>query len=1005
MANYSDLIQTINDNIKANGNQEITGPVLNAVLQAMVTALGEGYQFMGVATPTTNPGTPDGRVFYLALTEGTYTNFGSTVLEKGMIGVFRYDTAWHYDTYKLGSEGGNKILAWTTDAATTRKLVPSDERKEGLQISYKDPEKGWINEQYIGTSFADNIWSDDGNWVNILSTMQLGDMQENCSLINPKSILNGYYIDDNGSQQSYINAACTDFIPAKPSTVYAFSIRPNKNANYFIVAYYNSSKSFIGSTNKNAYAQIFRTPEECAYIRVNIKFISVFVTDDNTLSEGYYGAAGANKFAMEGSCRQKSIENAFVESYNLVSCKWLINYSIDTFLIPSNGKRVMALHLADYDGTNINRYNLSTLTYWSINGYSGELVQVDSPEESDLAQIKLLTYPANIDEYLEMSKYYLAFNIGAGELPYRPLLGHLVPNGLQYGTTDRHSRYGYANHNVDVGMNLISEDDLSHTYFSIETPYRYLKSEGSKKVFRFEKGEGYQTGMTVPLTRWVEMKLKPLLYSSSYPQPKLVLQMCASMLVSTDMPLKDFILSQDLSFYLSVKLIYQGSTKIVLAGVGYFNELKNMDGTTAETLTPGERYVLTTYNSNKVISYDCLIEVIDAETFRISVFRLFIIANPSTADDITGEKVEIIPQIGIYQNSTLDFINNYYYEVSEPRFCLLNMMWRPECVLNAKQTALIDNAGYYPNTVDDIPQVYPAPPSETFVSRNGFTNAKVTWLGTSVPNEPPFGEVKTKQYPQFVSSLLQFNLNNKSIGGSKMLYNAGEGIYGLSMTAEEAEEAGSAIGAERSYQTQLEGLWDSDLFVFDHLHNDAEQLATLKDNPLYWDSDAGTFKITEENKFDRSWSVGAFNYVIAEIYRYNPRAVIAIINDWRAGFFYNKLANRVVADYWGIPICELRMSNVDVKITTTKDTYLKRYNGGADIKLLAGSSVNPIMYQSKSAPDETSQVVEEETSITFEDGSDSIHPGRYGRIMYAKQVARWLHNNVFLNNDTIDFYY
>lgn len=1004
MANYSDLIQTINDSIKSNGNQEITGPVLNAVLQAMVSALGEGYQFLGIATHNINPGTPDEKVYYLALTEGIYTNFGLTVLEKGAVGVFMYDTSWHYNTYKLGSEGGNKILTWTTDSATTRKLVPSDERKEGLQISYKDPDKGWMNEQYIGTSFADNIWSDDCNWVNILSTMQLGDVQENCSLINPKNILDGYYIGDGGSQQSYIYAACTDFISVKPSTVYSFSIRPNKSANYFIVAYYNSSKSFIASTNKNAYTQIFRTPDSCAYIRVNIKYSSTFVTDNNTLSEGYYGAAGTNRFVTQSSCRQKSIENAFVESYNLVSDKWLVGSSIDSILVPSNGKRVMALHLADYDGTTINRYNFTTLTYWAINGSTGELVQVDSPEESDIAQIKLSSYPANIQEYLEQSKHYLVFNIGDRELPYRPLLGHFIPAGLQYSTTDRYSRFGYANHNVDVGMNLISEDDLSHTDYSIETPYRYLKSSGVKKVFRFEKGEGYQTGMSIPLTRWVEMKLRPLLYSSSYPQPKLVTQICASMLVSTDMPLKDFILSEDLRFYLRIKIIYQGSTKEVIDNAGFFNELKNMDGTTAETLTPGKRYVLTTYNSNKIIHYDCLIDVIDSETFRITCYWRLTISNPNTADDITGDKVEITPQIGIYQNSTLDFINNYYYEVSEPRFCLLNMMWRPECILNACTTAIIDSVNDYPNTVDDIPQVYPAPPSETFVSRNGFVNAKVTWLGTSVPNEPPFGEVKTKQYPQFVSSLLQFNLNNKSIGGSKMLYNAEEGIYGLSMTAEEAEEAGSAVGAEKSYQTQLNGLWDSDLFVFDHLHNDAGQLATLKGNPLYWDSDAGTFKITEENKFDRKWSVGAFNYVIAEIYRYNPRAVIAIINDWRAGFFYNKLANRVVADYWGIPICELRMSNVDVKITTNKDTYLKRYNGGADIKLLAGSSVNPIMYQSKSAPDETSQVVDEETSITFKDGSDSIHPGRYGRIMYAKQVARWLHNNVFLNSDTVDFY-
>ena len=98
MANYSELIATINDQIKANGNQEITGPVLNAVLQAMVSALGEGYQFMGVATPDTNPGTPDGKVFYIATEPGTYSKFGDTELKKG-IGFFTYDSnGWTFQS-------------------------------------------------------------------------------------------------------------------------------------------------------------------------------------------------------------------------------------------------------------------------------------------------------------------------------------------------------------------------------------------------------------------------------------------------------------------------------------------------------------------------------------------------------------------------------------------------------------------------------------------------------------------------------------------------------------------------------------------------------------------------------------------------------------------------------------------------------------------------------------------------------------------------------------------
>lgn len=51
MAEYSNLSATINAQIRANGVQAITGPVLNTVLTAMVNVLGDGYRLAGVAAP------------------------------------------------------------------------------------------------------------------------------------------------------------------------------------------------------------------------------------------------------------------------------------------------------------------------------------------------------------------------------------------------------------------------------------------------------------------------------------------------------------------------------------------------------------------------------------------------------------------------------------------------------------------------------------------------------------------------------------------------------------------------------------------------------------------------------------------------------------------------------------------------------------------------------------------------------------------------------------------
>ena len=96
MANYQLLKADIDKKVYQNGKQEITGENLNSVLNAMVTTLGEGYQFMGMATPT-NPATaqtPDYKCFYLATTPGTYTNLGGLVVADGEVALLKYDSSW-----------------------------------------------------------------------------------------------------------------------------------------------------------------------------------------------------------------------------------------------------------------------------------------------------------------------------------------------------------------------------------------------------------------------------------------------------------------------------------------------------------------------------------------------------------------------------------------------------------------------------------------------------------------------------------------------------------------------------------------------------------------------------------------------------------------------------------------------------------------------------------------------------------------------------------------------
>ena len=73
--NYNELKTAIAEVIKTNGNEEITGEVMQYILLEMVSSLGKDFQFAGVGSVATDVGEPDENKFWL-LPSGRYTNFG-----------------------------------------------------------------------------------------------------------------------------------------------------------------------------------------------------------------------------------------------------------------------------------------------------------------------------------------------------------------------------------------------------------------------------------------------------------------------------------------------------------------------------------------------------------------------------------------------------------------------------------------------------------------------------------------------------------------------------------------------------------------------------------------------------------------------------------------------------------------------------------------------------------------------------------------------------------------
>ena len=145
MANYATLKAAIQAAIRQNGNNEITGNLLQAQLLSMINSLGSGYQFMGVATPATNPGTPDSKVFYLA-GPGTYPNFGNATILKNNVGIFYYETEWNTSTFGNYADAEDLQRAFAVAWFENYTDVPYD--------------GGYISQDGIVISLADTRYTD-----------------------------------------------------------------------------------------------------------------------------------------------------------------------------------------------------------------------------------------------------------------------------------------------------------------------------------------------------------------------------------------------------------------------------------------------------------------------------------------------------------------------------------------------------------------------------------------------------------------------------------------------------------------------------------------------------------------------------------------------------------------------------------------------------------------------------------------------------------------------------
>lgn len=174
MAQYSNLEAYIEEKIYENGTQAITGDILQDVLKVMTDDLGEFYQMGGVASPSTDPGTPDAKVIYFATEAGTYTNFGGITIAAGEVALLIFETSWTKVELNVlsAANGGVKTANLADGAVTTEKIAGG--AVETAKIANNAVTSGKVADGAIGTAkIADGAIGADKIAANAVETAKI----------------------------------------------------------------------------------------------------------------------------------------------------------------------------------------------------------------------------------------------------------------------------------------------------------------------------------------------------------------------------------------------------------------------------------------------------------------------------------------------------------------------------------------------------------------------------------------------------------------------------------------------------------------------------------------------------------------------------------------------------------------------------------------------------------------------------------------------------------------
>ena len=301
--------------VQETGDSETAVMSQKAVTNLIEELKNAGYVFAGIATPETNPGTPDQNVFYVASENGTYSNFGGVTLTDEVAIFSNTNGSWVKsetgiatsakvseierevdecvieslsEDFEITDESSYSIVQFSdghirTKYFDSRKQITEQERtklngiEDGAQknsIDTKDTEALDLSIEDESGNYSIVQFSDGHIRTKYFDSRKISIDGKINVILNGDEICDYYAINNTGANVIADGYGCSHYIPCVPNGTLKITMPIEISTSGYGLAFYDSSKrlvSFIPNNTGSANSIETRTitiPPTATYFRV-----------------------------------------------------------------------------------------------------------------------------------------------------------------------------------------------------------------------------------------------------------------------------------------------------------------------------------------------------------------------------------------------------------------------------------------------------------------------------------------------------------------------------------------------------------------------------------------------------------------------------------------------------------------------------------------------------------------------------------------------------------------